>query len=229
MSDAVKNNFISSDSDWNTGEAEKFRQLALRYVEIGAQEGVRIIPFLSSEMPLFQKAGPQERKDAYDYLKTIVDIHEETLAAGNKAINSKQLIWRALSKLSLIPGPEIFEQFTDEDVVIIYQSNQTIIFWNLQLFRFISLTVEEIFFSPWHEATKRDPAIQKCLYEMAVDVVTGKITGTFNPNIPGHEVEEVNTAERIKTWLEIPCASVLTRNGSFGGILVVQRMKLLDK
>lgn len=227
MKDAAKNMNHSTDAEWSTGQAEEFRELALRYKEIGAKEGIKIVPYLSADMPHFQKATAEQRTKAISYLKTIVDIHEETIAAGDHPSNSKKLIWRALSKLSLVPGPDIFDNFTEEDSVIIYSDTQTIVFWNLQFFRYISFTVEQMFFCPWHEFTKRSDEIHQKLYEMAVSVITGKITDSFCPNVPGHEVQEVNTAECIRTWMEIPFASVLTKKSAFGGILVVQRMRIL--
>jgi hypothetical protein len=41
-------------------------------------------------------------------------------------------------------------------------------------------------------------------------------------------VEEIDSLECLKTWMELPHGSVLTRNGALGGVLMVQRMKLLD-
>lgn len=224
MKDAAKN----FNPEWNTGEAEEFRELALRYKEIGAREGIRIIPFQSPEMTLFQKASQEERSKAIKYLKTIVSIHEETLAAGDHAVNSRRLIWRALGKLSLVPGPDIFEHFSDDDVVIIYQGNQTILFWNLQFFRYTSLTVEQLFFSCWHEFTERDPEIQQKLIEVVTKILNGEITKNFVPGVPGHEVQELNTLENIRTWMEIPFGSVLTHEGAFGGFLIVQKMRIID-
>ncbi len=228
MKDAAKKNNHSIDPDWATAEAEIFRELALRYKEIGAKEGIRIIPFLSPEMPLFQKATPEERSKAIGYLTTIVDIHEETLAAGDQTLNTRKLIWRALSKLSLIPGPDIFNHFSDDDVVLIYQENQSALFWNIQFFKYTSLTVEQLFFCTWHEFTKRPAEIHQKLYEMAVNVLSGKITKNFIPGVPGHEVQEIDTLESIRTWMEIPFGSVLTKNGVLGGILIVQKMRVLD-
>lgn len=224
---SVNSNILQDFYD-DKNELEKFRELALRYADIAKQEGIRIIPFNSPEMPLFQKATIEERKIASESLETIVNIHEETIAAGERAISTRKLIWRALSKYSLVPGPDIFEHFKDEDVVIIYQENQRILFWNLQFFRFTSLTIEQIFFSVWHQMTKRSPEIQVRLQKMAEDLVTGKITGNFVPPVPGHEVEEVDTLECIRTWMELPFGSVLTRKGNLAGILIVQKMKILE-
>lgn len=228
MKNAAKNTNYSIDSEWNTGEAEVFRELALRYKEIAAKEGVRIIPFTAPHMPLFQNATHEERTKAIGYLKTIVDIHEETIAAGDNAVNSRRLIWRALSKLSLVPGPDIFEHFSDNDVVLIYQENQTIAFWNLQFFKYTSLTVEQLFFSRWHEFTERAPEIQQKLINTVMKILSGEITKNFTPDVPGHEVQELNTLENIRTWMEIPFGSVLTKDGAFGGFLIVQTMRILD-
>lgn len=227
MKDAANKIYQNTDAEWSTGEAEVFRELALRYKEIAAKEGIRIIPFKSPEMTLFQKATSEERSKAIKYLKTIVDIHEETLSAGDRAVNSRRLIWRALSKLGLVPGPDIFEHFSDEEVVLIYQENQTIIFWNLQFFQYTSLTVEQLFFSRWHEFTERAPEIQQKLIDTVMNILNGKITKNFVPGVPGHEVQEVNTLENIRTWMEIPFGSVLSKDGAFGGFLIVQTMRII--
>lgn len=227
MAEANKKHVNILDSESGTSDADRFRDLAMRYQEIGAQEGIRIIPFRSPDMPLFQKATPEKRKAAIDFLETIVGIHEEVLAAGEKPSDSRKLVWRALRKLSLIPSPDVFDCFGDEEVVVIYQADQKAVFWSIQFFKFASLTVEDLFFSVWHEFTKRDDEIQKHLYNMAVAFITGKITTTCNPSVPGHVVEEVNTLECIKTWMEIPWGSPLTKNGAFAGILVVQTMRII--
>lgn len=217
-----------SDAEDSINQAEVFRELALRYTEIGAKEGIKIHPYISPAMPHFQKATSEERIMAINYLKTIVDIHEEAIVAGDLASNSRKLIWRALSRLSLVPGPDIFQHFSDDDVVLIYQENQTIIFWNLQFFRYTSLTVEQLFFCFWHEFTTRPPEIHQKLIEVVSDIFSGKITKNFFPEVPGHEVQEIDTLECIRTWMEIPFGSVLTKNGSFGGFLIAQRMRILD-
>ena len=55
MKTAAKNLSMPIDPEWSSGEADQFRQLALRYTEIGANEGIRVLPFTAPEMPLFQK------------------------------------------------------------------------------------------------------------------------------------------------------------------------------
>lgn len=228
MNERAKNLSFEADEDSGSSEIKRFKELALRYQEIGAQFGVNIYPYRSPEMPFFAKATSEERKKATDLLELIVSIHEETLAATEAPINTRQLIWRALRRLSLIPGSDVFERLTDEDVVVIYDENQQSIFWNLQFFRFSSFSVEEMFFVPWFKFTQRDPAIKDQLYKMAVDVITGKITGTFIPEAPPHEVQEIDSIECLKTEMSFPFGSVLTKDGRFGGILMVQKMKILS-
>lgn len=229
MTRAMKSDSTNSDFSSYEDLAEAFKSLALQYSAIGAAEGIRIVPFLSLDLPLFRKATKEAQKNALEFLHTIVTIHEETVANGDKAINSKKLLWRALVKLSLVPEPDVFERLTEEDIVIIYHKNQTALFWNLQFFNFTSVTVEQLFFSPWYEFTKREPEILHKLQDMAIRVTSGMVTGVFVPRIPGHVVEEVNTLECIRTWMEIPWGSILTHDGLLGGILIVQRMKILDK
>ncbi len=228
MSKTAKITDNYSDSHSGEQEAKRFRTLALRYQEIGAAYGIKLHPFRSPDMPFFEKATPEVRKKATDFLETIVDIHEETLAAKEAAINTKQLVWRALRRLSLIPGPDVFDSIADNDVVVIYGENQSALFWNLQFFKFSSFSVEEMFFGVWHNFTKRDPGIHKILYDMAMDIISGKITGNFVPPVPPHEVQELDSIECIKTIMDMPIGSVLTKNGNFAGILMVQRMTIIS-
>jgi PAS domain-containing protein len=228
LSKNAQNSQYLSDPEWGSSEAKRFGRLALRYQEIANAVGIKLHPFRSPEMPLFLKATPEERKTATDFLETIVSIHEETISESEAPINTQQLLWRALRRFSLIPGPDIFSQITNEDVTLIYDESQRAIFWNLQFFKFSSLSVEELFFGHWYKFTKRSPEIQQKLYEMAVNVISGKITGSFIPGVPPHVVEEIDTLECIKTIMEIPYGSVLTNNGKFGGILIVQKMRIIE-
>lgn len=221
----AKNSAILDDE---LGSIERFKTLALRYQEIGALYGIRIYPFRGPDFPYLSKASNEERKKASDFLELILSIHEETLASASEApINSAQLLWRALKRYSLVPGADIFDHITDDDVVIIYGEEQQTIFWNLQFFKVSSLSVEELFFGKWYEFTRRAPEIQEKLYKLAVDVISGKVTGNFVPDVPPHEVQEIDSLEKIRTLMALPMASVLTKDGKFGGILVIQRMTVL--
>ncbi len=225
MTGALKKSSTFIETHDGSNLAEDFKRLSLRYAEIGNQEGANMIAFHSADLPLFHAAPAEVQKSVTDFLKTVVSIHEETLASGEAAINSKQLIWRALSRFSLVPHSDFFNHLEDDDVVLVYNDQQMMMFWSLQFFEFASFTVEQIFCGRWWEFTKRDPAIQQQLFQLASDVCTGKLKGLFEVNVPGHIVEELQTDESIKNWVEFPCACSLTKNGSVAGFLVIQRMK----
>lgn len=218
---------FSPDWEGGTGDVKRFYELACRYQEIGAMHGIKIRTFKSPDLPLFHAASPEVRKRATDFLESILSIHEEAIAAKEVPVNSRQLIWRALRKLSLVPGRDVFDSLTDDDVVVMYDGAHKVIFWNLQFFKFISYSIEELFFRSWTEFTRREPEIQQKLIEFATDIVTGKITGTFKIDVSKHRVEEIDSAERVITMMEFPFGSVLTKNGQFGGMLIVQRMEIV--
>lgn len=220
-------NLPLKNSDSQSNEIIRFKELAYRYQEIAAYSGIKMNPFRSSDMPLLSKASPEEIRSATFFLESVVSIHEETIAASESPVNSSQLLWRALRKMSLIPKPEIFDLIKDDHVVIVYDETQKAVFWNLQFFKYASLTVEEMFFGHWFNFTKREEAIHNKLYEMAVNIISGKITGIFSPDVPPHEVQEVDTLECIRTIMDIPHGCVLTKNGQIGGILIVQRMRII--
>jgi hypothetical protein len=116
----------------------------------------------------------------------------------------------------------------NDDIVIIYNEEQKILFWTLQFFTVTSFTVEQMFFLKWHECTRRPDHIQQSMYNLAVDLITGKVQGCFVPDVPAHQVEELHSVEKIKTIMSFPLISVLTREGKFGGFLVVQHMKIIE-
>lgn len=223
----VAHKFLQENSDSGMSEVEKFRSLALRYQAIGAKEGIKIIPFESPDLPHFQKATPEEKKAAIDFLEVIVNIHEETLAHGEKVSNSKKLLWRALNRFSLVPPSDLFEKFEDKDIIVIYNNDQKVIFWSIQFFNFLSFTVEQLFTIHWYKFTERTPENQAYLYQMAMDVIQGKIKEPFNPHIPPHEVQELNTLENLRTMMDIFLCSPLTRKGQLEGILIGKRMQII--
>jgi hypothetical protein len=228
MTASLRKSSPDSDPQDGTNLLEEFRTLALRYAEIGAKEGVKIRPFLSPEMPLFQQNSPEEKKSATFFLKTVVGIHEETLAAGDDAIDSARLVWRALSKFSVVPAADTFARLTKDDVVLIYNEKQSVMFWNLQFFKYSSFTVEQVFCGKWWMFTKRDEAIFKNLSELVRKICTGEINGIFDPGIPGHMVEELQTEEKLKTWHEIPWGTTLTKKGEAAGFLLTHRIRILE-
>lgn len=228
MSGALKSLSREFPQD-GTNLAQEFRTLALRYSEIGAMEGIRVIPFLSPEMPLYLKASEEERRAATEFLAIIVSIHEETLAGGDTAIDTRSLIWRALGRYSLVPGGDIFDKMGKEDVILIYNDQHSAIFWNLQFFKYSSITIEQLFFDTWPNITWRESHIQQDLIEFVHGLTKISTTMIIDPKVPGHEVQELGTPENIRTWMEIPWVAVLTRDRQFAGYLAIQHMRIIEK
>lgn len=220
---------LRASAEDDTNSANEFKLLAQRYAEIAAAEAIKVTPFASADIPLFMQASTEQRAQAIEFLRTMVTVLDETLTAGHRAVNSAQLLWRALSRLSLTPGPGVFDRLGEEDgAVVVYSLEQKVLFWNLQFFKNVSLTIEQLLFSAWYEVTERPKEIKDALYNLALKLVNGEITGDFETHVPGHEVKEIGSLECLRTWMEIPWGTTLSQDGKTAGFLIVQRMKLLD-
>lgn len=204
-----------------------FKELANRYVEIGKKVGIPIRAYTDEDLPHYHKAATEYQISSLELLEFIVKTYEETLMAGENPLYSSSLLWRAFKRLNVSPTTDAFNYIKDDDIVMIYNESFQTIFWNIQFFKVSSFTIEQLFFIPWPEITRRDPLILEQCMKVCEDVYSEKISGNIFPNIPEHTVEELNSPELIKTKMSIPFASTLKKNGKFGGLMVVQRMRVI--
>ena len=202
---------------------ERFKLLCLQYVEMLREEGTRVRAFRGPELPLFSALKPEEQGAVIAHLEMALEVFGETRTDGYKLKDSPKLMWRALRKLGWTPCPDIFDKMTDDDVVVVYSPDQKQVFQNLCFFDWVSLTLEDLYAAPWTQYSRRDPEIQRRLHEQGVRLFTGQITGTFDPCLPEHACEEVDTEELLKFSIHIRYISPLKAQGAICGALVVNR------
>jgi len=204
---------------------EQFKTLCLRYAEFLKRKNVKCRPFRAESLPLFSKLTHDQKNKAILEISSALEIFEEMKAEGQNLSDSPKLIWRGLKKLGWTPRADIFDKI-GEDVVIIYSAaEQKQIFQNLRFFDFTSFTLEDIYASPWYEYSKREPWAEQKLQETGIAILTGAKTGTFDPGVGEHLIEEVGTEELLKTWIEVKHVSPLTQGERPVGILVVNHCR----
>ena len=96
------------------GELDRqFKEMCLYYAAILGEEGVRVRPYISPELPIFSKLQENEKKSAIALISTVLEVFEEVRAEGWSVRDNRRLIWRALSKLGWTPGSDIFGLIDD--------------------------------------------------------------------------------------------------------------------
>ena len=121
----------------------QFREMCLYYAAILGEEGVRVRPYISPELPIFSKLPENEKKSAISLISSILEVCEEVRGEGWSLRDNRRLIWRALSKLGWTPGSDIFGLMEDGDVICFHDANQRLIFQNLNFFTWVSYTLED--------------------------------------------------------------------------------------
>jgi hypothetical protein len=72
--------------------------------------------------------------------------------------------------------------------------------------------------------TRRDPRIAMQILEIAGDLMRGKKTGTFDPGIEEHVIEQLGSSlGPSKLRIKIDYVSTVTSEGKVAGIVVVER------
>lgn len=203
---------------------ELFRQLTRRKAELIAAEGIRAVPYLSEDLPHFSKLTPEKQKEALHQLSETVAVYEEIRAEGLSLCDNPTLLWRSLSRLKLVPCGDVFDKITKEHLVVIFGLDQRQIFRNLEFLRFSILTLEELYSTEWFRYTRRDSRVTEQLRILTHDIIWGKKSGTFDPEIEEHVIEQVGTAPGpVKLGLKIDYVSTLTADGQLAGIVAIER------
>jgi len=115
--------------------------------------------------------------------------------------SNHSLVWWSIRRLGLRPLSDVFAKLEKDDVIEIYNSDFIQVFRSLNMFRFLSYSLEEILCYQWFELFKREQNITESLLSIASNMGAGKITSTVEPDLPAHTVEEIFSAS--KNWAKM--------------------------
>jgi hypothetical protein len=174
---------------------------------------------------LFEGADELRRKALVARLEAEISIFEETLAAGEKLTDSRKLLWRHFSRSRFAPCSKLFDKIRDTDIVEIYGLDQIHLFQNLAFFDWISHTLEQVFCETWYTLSKRDPSIEKMLYEFGLRIAAGGVKETTDPGVPWHVVEELNSELMMKFHYKLKYVSPIYSTGQLCAFVVISEAK----
>jgi len=166
-----------------------------------------------------------KKREAISDIQTALEIFEGARAEGQSLSNSPQILWRGLRKFGWIPQSDIFDKIEPGDLFQVYSLTQKLIFSNLDLFHWVSFTLEDIYSGLWFQLIKRDSAMTMRLYEAAMETLSGARPQTFDPGIPEHLCEEVDSPgmARFRFWVKY--VSPLKKFDEIVGFIAVCRCR----
>jgi hypothetical protein len=214
--------------------ALRFRELCLLYCEFMRREGITLRPFLDPSLPVFSSYDLKVQDQILLGITSDLEIFESMLGEGHSLRDTPKLVWRYLHKLGLTPQSDIFDKITDDDIVEVYlveDGAQRQVFRNLKFLECVSFTIDQIFGADWRVTTTRDEKSAGKILELAVGVMTEKITGTLalDSLIEKHLLQEVDSPELFTILIQIKYISPVKRNGKVAGAFVINHSEVVDR
>ncbi len=189
----------------------EFSRWCERYADLAAMNGIEVRPYRSIDLPLFSQLSTTDQESALNAIEGNVKLFESMVLEKVKLTDSKQLLWKCCRALGLTPRSDIFDRIGDEDVVEIYSTQQKQIFRNLQFFKYVSLTLEDLYCDTWYDLTRR----------------IGELEGSLPLDVPEHVVHEINTEKMLSISIRMKWLSPVSQEGQLAGVLVINESRLV--
>lgn len=210
-------------------EFEVFIGLLDRYAEVLAANGKKHYRSpLEAARKLFLARDPAHRRISIERLRTDLALFDELRAAGESPGDTVRFLWRFLARSRLAPTGDLFDKIVDTDVINVYGPDQTMVFQSLNFFDWVSVTLEQVFCEAWHVLSRRDPAIAQQIYEAGVQLFSGGIRETWNPGLPWHLIEEVESELQLSFDLRLKYLAPLYQAGQIAGAVAVNECRVAD-
>src|SRR5690349_13669207 len=112
----------------------EFKLLANEISRLGAEIGVRIIPYRDPEIRLFCSQDSLAKKKIISDLSIYLQICQNTVANGHSVADSAMLTWNAIKLFGLSPPSDLFTHITSENVVEVHNREGIQIFRNFMFY-----------------------------------------------------------------------------------------------
>jgi hypothetical protein len=210
----------------NYSSSSRFLELANRYSEVLTRQNILLKTTSDqSTTPIFDALPEVEKNEVLERMEDDVNLFAEAEREGDLLRDSPRLVWRYMQKKHIVPCNDIFDKIEKEDVVSIYDLRNRQIFQNMRFLELVSVTLEQLFCSPWYAYSKRDPEIEQSLYETAISIMSGQVRHTIAPPAPEHEAYEVNTEGLVKLSIKVKWVSPVFSSGNVAAMLVINRCR----
>ncbi|MBC7464576.1 MAG: hypothetical protein H7256_01165 [Bdellovibrio sp.] len=179
-------------------------------------------PSMNSFSMLDQARQKNSLKEIEFYKKSL-----EMAVSEDRTINEKQSLWSSLKLLGLRPTSDVLDLVNSEDSVEAYDLGG-IQFWrNFKFFEVCSYTLEEMFSLPWSDRYDRDDVAVKKTEEIAMNLITGKMTETIYCNIENILVENLSENKFVIDARHTHISPLFDQYSAVSGFIVVSKVKLL--
>ncbi len=203
----------------------RFTALAEDIARRGNAAGVTIKAYNDPRLPVFSSLSASKQANTLKVLTHQRDFFAMADETG-LPLDSVQIIWRTLNKMGLTPTSDIFDRIEKEDTVEVYEPDGIPSFKNLVFFRFISMTIEEIFSLPWYQQMTASPQLVAYFLEMATRLKLVGFKQTFAPRFNDYSFYE-KRGEKRHIHINLKWISPVMGADGTQALLFVNRSRLL--
>ena len=151
---------------------QRFLEAADTIVELAAEDGFTVRPYLDRELPVFSSLAPAEAGYALTRIETMVGVCKFARARGERLQDSRAMLACYLEVSGSTTEPGVLDQIEDDHTLEIYSTDHKLVFAALKSLDVTSYSLEEIYCRPWTELLSRDvPGISEALYQVAITFV----------------------------------------------------------
>lgn len=209
MMTSLKSFLLSNETEKNFSHIDIFKQVSEEISDLLAKEGKTVQPYHSSDLNFFKILDSDQKVKVVSDIRSYLKICLETVNSGNALSNSRQLTWKALQELGLLPTSDLFTKMSDEHVIAIYNSENKQIFRNLKFFDVSSYSLEDLYCRSWYDLYCRDKECEKIIMQNSISVFRGERDMCFNPQVPEHILSELDSPFKFDIKINVEYLSPL--------------------
>jgi hypothetical protein len=204
----------------------RFRELCVRYSELGRKADTEILPYCEGSNRRFKVLPSAHQQGILASLESSIEICASAIENGvDLRGQNLSLVWWGLKKAKLRPLSDLFHRLDQTDLIEIYSLDDRQIFRSFNMFNCVSYSLEELFSYEWWELFRRDEAVTDSLQKVTQQFRAGH-DKTIEVHGPLHAVDEVFSRRRRQARMRVRLFSPLFQaNGRIGGYLVCSRVE----
>jgi hypothetical protein len=206
--ETIKKNTINENS--NEELENRFLNTCEQISKILLKYDIAISPHSLQSRNRFNLLDPSVQNSILHGAQMFLDFcNEAEIEKIDLNNESVKLTWMAIRKLGLLPDSSLFSSLTNEHIIEIYNSEAIQIYRSLNLLRYLSYSISDLFVFEWWELYRRDEQVFESMKKMHIDLLNGKYQGVVKTSFPDHYVEEIFSPYKYKAIMRHEVCSPL--------------------
>lgn len=155
------------------------------------------------------------------------DFIIEFASSGTYVSSTKDLFRYFIYKMNISMPGSFVDNICDGDIIELYRSDSTRLFFTPDLFTYSSYDPEEMYTTPWWKLYGRDEDVGHEILKHVNKVCSGEVTEPYKPAIRDHVVYELSSELMFRARMQFKLFSPFYSGGKLLGIASLSRLTLL--